>query len=123
MQNWIIRFVETLRARLEATGCSIVTALDVELRAMDAPRLQKIREAAAELEALVMLEQARRHDDHMERHNAHASTRMAVALLEQCYAEVVAEVRLLDEHDEQGAAVICANGQHLRNAVDHLEAR
>ncbi len=63
MQNYTIRFVETLKARLEATGCSIATALDVELKALDGRTLLKLRDAGLDLARIVELEMMARTPD------------------------------------------------------------
>ncbi len=62
MQNWIIRYVETLKARIDRTDCSIAAALDDELPRMTEAGIQKLREAAADLERILCLELGRRQD-------------------------------------------------------------
>jgi hypothetical protein len=62
MQNYIIRYVETLKARIEPTGCSINAALIVELPQMDRRQLLKLREAADDLHRIIDLELGRRQD-------------------------------------------------------------
>ena len=83
MQNYTIRFVEVLKARLEATGCSIASALEIELKALDGRTLLKLRDAGLDLARIVELEiQARIPDcDCAEKgwvankvHNGHAPT-------------------------------------------------
>lgn len=83
MQNYTIRFVESLKARLEATGCSISAALEVELKALDGRTLLKLRDAGLDLARIVELEiQARQPDcDCAEKgwvanrvHNGHSPT-------------------------------------------------
>lgn len=56
MQNYTIRFVESLRARLMATGCSVASALEVELKALDDRSLLKLRDAGLDLARIVELE-------------------------------------------------------------------
>lgn len=60
MQAWIIRYVERLNERIKATGCSISTALEVEMREYDRLTLHKIRDGAADLQRIVELEIGRR---------------------------------------------------------------
>lgn len=63
MQNYTIRFVEALKARLEATGCSIASALTVELKALDDRTLLKLRDAGFDLARIVELEMQARQPD------------------------------------------------------------
>jgi hypothetical protein len=64
MQNYTIRFVESLIARISASGCSIASALEVELMAVpDERALLKLRDAALDLARVVELEIGRRQPD------------------------------------------------------------
>jgi hypothetical protein len=60
MQNWIIRYVEDIYAVTSETGCSIAQALERILPEMQASYIQKIREGAADLERILVLELQRR---------------------------------------------------------------
>lgn len=60
MQNYIIRYVEDLKASIEPTGCSIATALSVELPKMDRLRIFKLLAAADDLRRILELELQRR---------------------------------------------------------------
>lgn len=62
MQNYIIRYVETLKARIEPTGCSIQAAIDAELPCYDRRALLKLRDAALDLQRIAELELGRRDD-------------------------------------------------------------
>lgn len=62
MQNYIIRYVETLKARIEPTGCSIAQAITAELARYDRATLIKLRDAALDLQRIVELEVQRQDD-------------------------------------------------------------
>ena len=62
MQNYIIRYVEDLKARIEPTGCSIAKAIEAELPKYEDARLLKLRDAGIDLVRIVTLEMDRRQD-------------------------------------------------------------
>ena len=53
MQNYIIRYVEDLKARIEPTGCSIAKAIEAELPKYEDARLLKLRDAGIDLVRIV----------------------------------------------------------------------
>jgi len=60
MQNYIIRYAEDLKASIEPSGCSIATALAVELPKMDRLKIFKLLAAADDLRRILELELQRR---------------------------------------------------------------
>lgn len=63
MQNYIVYYVDEIRARLNKADISIGAASEAELRSMEEPQLQKLREAALDLNRICELELGRRLPD------------------------------------------------------------
>jgi len=94
MQNWIIRYVEDLKARIEPTGCSIHAALQVELPQMTRARLLKLREAADDLHRIIDLELGRRDDEQLEDVRENYPRESA-----QRVREIAAEIQHMEDRD------------------------
>lgn len=62
MQNFVIRYVEDLKAILEPTGCSINAAIEKTLPTYDRLRLFKLIAAADDLRRILELELQRREE-------------------------------------------------------------
>jgi hypothetical protein len=62
VQNYIIRYVEDLKAILEPTGCSIQNAIARRFPEMTREHLVKLRDAAIDLQRIVDLEIQERDD-------------------------------------------------------------